>query len=422
MIFREQQDGFVSQQGLDDAVREYFGRHDCGGKRILFLIPDNTRSGPIGQVFQSIFEMIGQEVAAIDCLVALGTHRPMSEQEICERLSMDMKVRRSTYKKVNFFNHRWDKPETFKTIGQISADEIEQLSEGRFRESIDVRINKLIFDYDEFFILGPVFPHEVVGFSGGHKYIFPGIAGAEIIDFFHWLGAVITNPVINGNIWTPTRAVVEKAASFIDHPHQLIAVVSAGQDLKGIFLGDCGDAWQAAAELSQKCHIVYKDRAYHLVIGIAPQMYDDIWVAGKAMYKLEPVVADGGTLVIYAPHIQDISYAHGKAIKQIGYHVRDYFLKQPEKFKNTSRAVMAHSTHVKGIGTFEDGIEKPRIQVALATGISKATCQQINLGYRDFRQIDISGYRNREKEGILVVDHAGETLYRLADGTIPKVT
>jgi nickel-dependent lactate racemase len=77
----------------------------------------------------------------------------------------------------------------FKTAGKIHGDQIERLTKGLFKEEVEVTVNKLIFDYDEFFILGPVFPHEVVGFSGGHKYIFPGIAGAEIINFFHWLGA-----------------------------------------------------------------------------------------------------------------------------------------------------------------------------------------------------------------------------------------
>jgi len=279
----------------------------------------------------------------------------------------------------------------------------------------------MIFDYDEFFILGPVFPHEVVGFSGGHKYIFPGIAGEEIINFFHWLGAVITNVAINGNKWTATRKVVEKAASFIDMPHQLFAIVALENQLKGLFIGDCKNAWEKAADLSKDVHIVYKDRAYKTILGIAPKMYDDIWTAGKIMYKLEPIAADGATLIIYAPHITEISYTHGKFIDKIGYHTRDYFLKRMDKFTSIPRAVIAHSTHVKGVGAYINGIEKPRINVVLATGINKQRCERVNLGYMDPAVINITDYENREDEGVFVVHHAGEILHRLADGSIPTV-
>jgi hypothetical protein len=288
-----------------------------------------------------------------------------------------------------------------------------------FREEVEVAVNKLLFEYDEFFILGPVFPHEVVGFSGGHKYIFPGIAADDIIHFFHWLGAVITNPVINGNKWTPTREVVEKAASFITLPHKLFAIVALEDKLKGIFIGDVVETWEKAADLSEQVHITYKDKPYNTILGIAPEMYDDIWVAGKVMYKLEPILADGGTLIIYAPHINEISYTHGKWLDKIGYHTRDYFLKRMEKFAGVPRGIIAHSTHVKGIGTFIDGVEKPRVNVVLATSISEQRCEKVNLDYLNPNDINIADYENREDEGILVVRHAGEVLHRLSDGTIP---
>lgn len=422
ITFRENIDGCVEGDQVRQAVGEFFGQNDYAGKRILFLIPDNTRSGPIGQVFKEIYEHIGPKAKAVDCLTALGTHQPMSEEQICTRLSMTASERAGKYASVKFFNHEWDKPQTFKSIGRISADEIEQISGGLFREEVDVAINKLIFDYDEFFILGPVFPHEVVGFSGGHKYIFPGIAGDEVIHFFHWLGAVVTNPLINGNKWTPTRQVVEKCASLIKMPGKLFAIVAVEDELKGIFIGDVAQAWEKAADLSEKVHIVYKDRSYHTILGLAPRMYDDIWTAGKVMYKLEPVLADGGTLIIYAPHITEISYTHGKYLDKVGYHTRDYFLKRMDEFAGVPRGVLAHSTHVKGIGTFIDGVEKPRANVVLATGIGKGRCEKVNLGYMDPEQINIADYENKEDEGILLVHHAGEVLHRLAGGYIPTIT
>lgn len=413
IIERQNKADAVDYRQASEAVGEFFARNDYRGKRVLVIIPDNTRSGPIGEIFKLLFEHLKPQAKAIDCLVALGTHQPLSERQICKRLAMPISERKGKYASVQFFNHEWNKPETFASIGKITADEIAEISGGLFREEVDVRLNKLIFDYDTFLILGPVFPHEVVGFSGGHKYLFPGIAGDEIINFFHWLGAIITNPVINGSKWTPTRKVVEKAASLVDIPHAFVAVVAVEGKLKGLFLGDCLEAWEKAADLSNEVHIIYKDRPYKTILGLCPPMYDDIWTAGKVMYKLEPIVADGGTLIIYAPHISEVSYTHGKVLDQIGYHVRDYFLQQMDRFKGIPLSSMAHSTHVRGCGTFENGVEKPRVNVILATGIPQERCGKINLGYMNPAEIKIADYENRENEGVLVVPHAGEILHRL---------
>jgi len=317
IIEQQNKDGFVGDEQAREAIAEFFAQNDCTGKRILLIIPDNTRSGPVGDIFKIIYEFLGSGAKTVDCLVALGTHQPMSEQQICARLSMTAEQRISKYAAVKFFNHEWEKPQTFTSIGKISADEIEQISDGLFREEVDVAVNKRIFEYDELFILGPVFPHEVVGFSGGHKYIFPGIAGEQIIHFFHWLGAVITNPLVNGNKWTATRKVVEKAASLVEVPRKLFAIVALENRLKGLFIGDVVETWEKAADLSEQVHITYTDKAYKTILGIAPEMYEDIWTAGKVMYKLEPILADGGTLIIYAPHITEISYTHGKFLDQI---------------------------------------------------------------------------------------------------------
>lgn len=421
VIAVENKTGFVSNKQTENAIGRFFSTNDYAGKRVLVIVPDNTRSGPVGDIFKMVFDCIGQKTKALDVLIALGTHQPMSQDQICQRLSIADKQRRSKYAAVKFFNHEWQRAETFTTIGRISAEEISEISNNRFSEEVDVSVNKLILDYDEFFIIGPVFPHEVVGFSGGHKYIFPGIAGADIINFFHWLGAVITNPKINGNKWTPTRKVVERAASFVKTPGKLFAAVALDNKLKGLFIGDCVKAWEKAADLSRQVHIVYTDKPYKTVLGIAPQMYDDIWTAGKVMYKLEPIVADGGTLIIYAPHISEISYTHGKIIDRIGYHTRDYFLKQMDKFARIPRGVLAHSTHVKGIGTYIKGVEKPRVNVVLSTKISRHRCEKVNLGYMNPDDIRISDYENKEDKGTLVVHHAGEMLYRLSSGYIPTI-
>jgi nickel-dependent lactate racemase len=180
-----------------------------------------------------------------------------------------------------------------------------------------------------------------------------------------------------------------------------------------VYIGTPEEAWNASADLSEQIHIQYEDRPFDSVLSCAPAMYDELWVGGKCAYKLEPVVADGGELIIYAPHISQISITHGATIRKIGYHVRDYFVKQGDRFAGVSRGVMAHATHVKGVGSYEGGVEHPRITVTLATRISESECRSVNLGYRDFRAIEVDQWNDRRDDRRLCVPKAGETLFRL---------
>jgi nickel-dependent lactate racemase len=376
-------------------------------------VPDGTRTAPVGLLFQSLFRQIGEVTRALDVLIALGTHQPMSEKAICQRLEITDTDRGAVYRRVRFFNHAWNDPSALKRIGVISADEIGKLSNGLFAMDVPVDVNRMVFDYDQIIIIGPVFPHEVVGFSGGNKYLFPGVAGPDILNFFHWLGAVITTPKIIGNKWTPVRRVVDRAGSMVGVPKLCFCMVVEGQGLAGLFTGSPENAWDAASDLSRQRHIVYRKKPFHTILSCAPKMYDEVWTGGKAMYKLEPVLADGGELIIHAPHISEVCVAHGKVIEEVGYHCRDYFLKQWDRFKRYPWGVLAHCAHVYGLGTFEAGVETPRARVTLATRISPEKCRQINLGYRDPDTIHSEDFAGREAEGVLLVPKAGETLFRL---------
>ena len=193
-----------------------------------------------------------------------------------------------------------------------------------------------------------------------------------------------------------------------------MAMVMQGQDLHGLYIGDHTEAWSQAADLSAQLDITYVARPFHKVLSAPAEMYDDLWTGAKAMYKTEPAIADGGEVIIYAPHITEVSYTHSKLIDEVGYHVRDYFVKQWDRFQHLPGSILAHSTHVKGTGTYDaaTGIETPRISVTLATGIPEERCRRINLGYADYRTIDPNEWKGREQEGILYVPHAGERLYR----------
>jgi nickel-dependent lactate racemase len=262
-----------------------------------------------------------------------------------------------------------------------------------------------------------VFPHEVVGFSGGAKYLFPGIAGPDIINASHWLGALVTSMRTIGHKDTPVRRVIHRAAELVPRPVLCIALVVRGQAFHGMYVGSFVEAWSAAADLSAQLEVVQVPRAYRRVLSMPSKIYDDLWTAAKAMYKTEPAVADGGEVIIYAPHLTEVSYTHGRLIDEVGYHVRDYFVKQAQRFAHVPGMIKAHSTHVKGAGTYDanTGVEEPRIQVSLATAIPEERCRRINLGYVDYRDIDPDSWEDREDEGLLVVHNAGEMLYRAAD-------
>ena len=132
-------------------------------------------------------------------------------------------------------------------------------------------------------------------------------------------------------------------------------------------------------------------------------------------YKMEPAVADGGEVVVYAPHVAEVSHVHGKLIDEIGYHCRDYFVAQWDRFKRYPGGILAHSTHVKGLGTFDDscGLETPRVRVTLATGIPRERCTRINLAYRDPAAIDLEREMAESGADAIVVPRAGELLYRV---------
>ncbi|HID11888.1 MAG TPA: DUF2088 domain-containing protein [Candidatus Latescibacteria bacterium] len=408
-------DRLLGEGEVRSIVEDAFSKWDLEGKRVLFIVPDGTRTAPIPMMFRLFHELLSGKVRALDYLIALGTHPPMSQEAINRLAGVSPEDWEGRYRDVRVFNHRWDLPDIFASLGTIPASEIAEITEGLIEMPVEVRLNQMVLDYDSIVICGPVFPHEVVGFSGGNKYFFPGIGGWEVINFSHWLGAVITILKIIGVKHTPVRRVIDRAAGLLDKPKYCLAMVVKDEGLAGLYTGTPEEAYELAVDLSAKVHVVWVERPFRKVISVMPEMYDDIWTAAKGMYKVEPAVADGGEVIIYAPHITEISYTHGNVLDEIGYHVRDYFLKQWDKFKHYPWGVLAHSTHLKGFGWYDErtGVEKPRVEVYLATGIPKERVERVNLKYIDPSSFRPEDYMGREDDGILVLPKAGEVLYRL---------
>jgi nickel-dependent lactate racemase len=211
VVGRGVEQGCLAFAEVQAIAREGLARLPLDGRRVLVLVPDGTRTMPMPGLFEVLDECLGRRAAALDFLVALGTHPPMSDAQLSALVGRPVVDGRCGDRRI--FNHRWDDPSSYATLGTIPAGEIEDLTEGRLRRDVTVALNKLPLEYDHTLVCGPVFPHEVVGFSGGTKYLFPGIAAPEIIHFTHWLGALITSYEVIGTKRTPVRATSRRAGT-----------------------------------------------------------------------------------------------------------------------------------------------------------------------------------------------------------------
>ena len=405
-------DGVLSEREVAAFVGDQLAGLDVDGRSVLVLVPDATRTCPLPLLVGAVHAALHGRVSRLTVLIALGTHGAMSKAALAEHLG-------GPYSDTTVINHEWWDPATFADLGTIPSARLEELSDGRMSGDVPVLLNKAVVEHDIALVVGPVLPHEVVGMSGGNKYFFPGVAGQKIIDVSHWLGALITSAEIIGTTGlTPVRALINDGAALIPAETYAFSVVTAseegeaGSGLHSVSFGDCISSWASAAEVSAATHVTYLDRPRRRVLSLIPAMYDEIWTGAKGFYKVEPIVADGGEVILYAPHITEIAASHPQ-IHEIGYHCRDYFVKQWDAFKHVHWGVLAHSTHLRGAGTFDTatGVEKLRVDVTLATGIPEDVCRAVNLGYRDPATIDVAEFAS--DPDTLVVPRAGEVLFRL---------
>ena len=384
------------------------------GERVLAIIPDKTRDDNTHELFPIANEfLIKRGVAAFDVLVAQGTHPPMSAaQKLAKIGNTDFRGR--------LFDHRWDEPDELITLGELSADQVRELTGGLVEQAVPVTINKLLARgvYDTVLVFGATVPHEVAGFAGGAKYFFPGVAGPELTHTTHWLGALAGIENIIGQVETPTRRLIEAAADLI--PARIISlntVVSRNDGkllMYGLFAGDIKVAFRHAAELSRQVHIRYTGRKYKTVVALLDPHYDELWVGGKASYKLGAIIEEDGELIIYAPQLAKLSETHGALIEKYGYapleSVRDMLGVSQELRENL--CIAAHLAHVAYAGRLdEQGRIVPRYRITMATGLDEETCRRVNLGYLDYRTLDYEAMRS--DPDTLVVSDAGRDLYQV---------
>ena len=406
--------GVLGADQVREFIREQLDAVDADGRSVCVLVPDGTRTCPLPLLLGAVHAALHGRVSRLTTLIALGTHQPMSDAAIARHLGFEEGALEATYPGMTVLNHEWWRPESFADLGTIPAARLAELSGGRLSLDVPVKLNKAVVEHDIALVVGPVLPHEVVGISGGNKYFFPGVAGQDIIDVSHWVGALITSAEIIGTTAvTPVRALINEGAALVPTEKLSFCVVgeAGSRNLHSISFGDTITAWADAAEVCAATHVHYLDAPVRRVISLVPEMYDDIWTGAKGFYKLEPAVADGGEVILYAPHITQISTSHPE-ILEIGYHCRDYFVKQWDRFQHIHWGTLAHSTHLRGAGTYdaETGEERLRVRVTLATRIPEEVCRAANLGYLDPDSLDLAA---EQAAGTFVVPDAGEVLFRL---------
>lgn len=390
----------------EDALRPI-----AANTRVLAIIPDASRDDNTHILFPIINEILqSRSVTTFDALVAQGTHPPISKAEKLEKIGLENFAG-------NIFDHEWNNPEHLVSIGSLSADEISNASGGEFSQTIDIKINKLVVDYDLILVIGATTPHEVVGFSGGAKYFFPGISGAELTNATHWIGALAGIENVIGQIETPTRHLIEKAADNIDaETINFSSGVSRRRDgqlqTHALFAGDFRTSFRRAAEISREINVRFIDRKYKRVVAVLDEHYRELWTGGKASYKLGGIIEDGGELLIYSPHLTHISKTHGAAIEKFGYapleRIKELVAGSDELQQNL--CVAAHLAHVSYCGRASDP-QQPKYRITMASGLSRSLCEQVNLGFADHSEIDLTACAN--DPDTLVVENAGRDLYLL---------
>jgi nickel-dependent lactate racemase len=386
--------------------------------RVLAIISDKTRDDNTDVLFPFAAEILAaRNIAQFDALVAQGTHMPMTEEE--KRAKIGLGEGSALPRLGQIYDHQWNCPEELVSLGELSAARVTELTGGLITEAVPVNLNRLLAPgvYDTVLVFGATVPHEVAGFAGGAKYFFPGVAGPDLTHATHWLGALASIENVIGRIETPTRHMIEAATELV--PAEIISlnsVVTRDDDNRlrthALFAGDVREAFRRAAEVSRQVHIKYTGRKYKRVVALLDEHYDELWVGGKASYKLGGIIAEGGELIIYAPHLHAISETHGLLIEKYGYapldRVREMVALSTELQANL--AVAAHLAHVSYAGQRdENGRVIPRFRITLAAALDAATCARVNLGFMDHRTFRREDYDS--DPDTLVVERAGRDLY-----------
>ena len=327
-------------------------------KKALVIPPDFTRfhsnAGFITQVFYRLLTAKGAEV---DVLPALGTHVPVSETQ-WKTMFGDI-----PYSKMIVHNWRTD----VMKLGEVPAEEIEKISEGLWKDPVDVEVNRRLMDpsYDLIVSPGQVVPHEVIGMANHAKNIFVGCGGADMINKSHMIGAVCGMEKAMGRDHTPVRQIFDYAFDHFVKERPILWVLTVntapGGKIKshGIFIGEGRNCLTEAVKLAQEKNIDYVEHGLKkCVVYLDPSEFTSTWLGNKAVYRTRMAMADGGELIILAPGVHQ--FGEDKTvdglIRKYGYrgrlHTLDVFQREDAADLRANMGAAAHLIHGSSDGRF----------------------------------------------------------------------
>lgn len=346
----------LTDEQLTQAIKESIEGLGKDLKKVLLIPPDFTRFHSGAGKLTAIYYGLLKDRCSIDILPALGTHMPMSDEELSEMFGDD--IPRDCY-----IDHNW-RDDVVK-LGEVPAEYVKEISEGLMDEPIDIEVNKLLVSgkYDVIISLGQVVPHEVVGMANYSKNIFVGCGGKNMIDSTHMLGAVYGMERLMGKDHSPVRKVYDYAQENYakDIPLLYVLTVVTEKDgenaINGLFIGSGRDTFEAAVELSQEKNLTFVDEPFKkVVVYLDEREFKSTWLGNKSVYRTRMAIADDGDLIVLAPGVRQFGEDAGidKLIDKYGYVGRDRVLElyNAEEDLKTNASVAAHLIHGSSDGRF----------------------------------------------------------------------
>lgn len=397
----------LTDEQLTQAIKESIEGLDKDLERVLLIPPDFTRFHSGAGKLTAIYYDLLKDRCSIDILPALGTHMPMSDEEISEMFGDDIPRER-------FIDHNWR--EDVVKIGEVPSDFIKEISEGLMDESIDVEVNKLLVsgEYDIIISLGQVVPHEVVGMANYGKNIFVGCGGKNMINSTHMLGAVYGLERLMGKDHSPVRKVFDYAEEHFaqDIPLMYVLTVTTEYEgataINGLFIGRDRGVFEAAVALSQEKNLTFVDEPFKkVVVYLDEREFKSTWLGNKSVYRTRMAIADDGELIVLGPGVRQFGEDAGidKLIRKYGYVGRDRVLElyNTEEDLKTNQSVAAHLIHGSSDGRF-------KITYAVKH-LTKEEIEGVNFEYMPIEEAYKLYDPNKLKDGYNTLENGEEIFY-----------
>jgi nickel-dependent lactate racemase len=388
-------------------------------RRVLAVPPDFTRfHSQAGVLTELAWEYYGENLK--DILPAIGTHYPMTDEEIG---TMFGKVPRSLFRV-----HDWRNGHV--TLGEVPSAFVKEVSEGKIDYGIPIQVDRLIAEgaHDLILSIGQIVPHEVIGMAGYNKNIFVGTGGSEGINKTHFLGAVYGMERMMGRADTPVRKVLNYGSDhFARHlPIVYVLTVVGKTDsgklaIRGLFIGDDVECFHQAAALSLKVNFQLLDKPIQkAVVHLDPSEFKSTWLGNKSVYRTRMALADGGDLIVLAPGLSRFGEDDtiDRLIRKYGYvgTARVLDLVRDQEDLKQSLGTAAHLIH---------GSSEGRFTVTYCPGdLTRAEVEGVHFRYADLNEMVkrynpeklVDGYNTMEDgEKIFFISNPGLGLWACAD-------